>query len=131
MSLCWSNITTKGSREKRSIFLLCVCTQQYTVQAIGADFFFLSVKMSLRCLFRNNSSCLGFRDFSRLNCLVNLAKAIQSNTRSCMSERERGGRKREEERVGLNQSRDACERLDEVMVICKLRFRALEDPPSI
>lgn len=36
------------------------------------------------------SSCLSYRAFSRLNCLVNQEKATQSNMRACMSERERG-----------------------------------------
>lgn len=63
MSLCWSNITTKGSREKRSIFLLCVCMQQYTVQAIGADFFFSFCKNVTEMSFQEQFFLSWFQGF--------------------------------------------------------------------
>lgn len=48
-----------------------------------------------------------------------------------MSEREEEREREVGGKGGLDESRHACERLEEVMVICKLRFRALEDLPSI
>jgi len=65
-----------------------------------------------------SGTCLSSRALSRLNCLVNLAKATQSNMRACVSEgvgEAEGGRRK---KGNWMKSRHACERLEEVTVIC-------------